>query len=295
MDRLEIVNEVHRHIPFFRDTWETFCEMVEEHAEYIMQCRANPALAVDMQKDDRLEAEADELFREGNRLLNKRNKADDPQEIAKFEDQAKRKHSQSAAKEAERAVPPKPGYERYYWGNSKYLNVPMGKVFWIGPEPLNPLLWFGKAGCMRASAPTPVTPEHSFLWDCVLLSIVHDHEDSLDHTEEKIYRDNPYKGKYFRRDDFSCDVWWEKKDDAARVQRAWGHVIASPEFQEWCTKAANKSQTKPPRKEAARAEHSNEPDGPLFFDSPNWDAPVHCPACADPERTGRMSVQQFKA
>jgi hypothetical protein len=223
MDRLEIVNEVHRHIPFFRDKWETFCEMVEEYGENY-----------------------ERFYRKAKQ--DKRLKDSD-------------------------AGPPRRGMIWHTSWEVGYVKVTMDS-FWGPVDFFNPCLWFGKAGCMRASAPTPVTPEHSFLWDCVLLSIVHDHEDSLDHTEEKIYCDNPYKRKYFRRDDFSCDVWWEKKDDAARVQRAWDHVIASPEFQEWCTKAANKSQTKPPKNEAARAEHSNEPDSPLRFDSPDWEAPL---------------------
>jgi len=64
-DVSEKINEVHKHIPFFRGYWQQFCRMVEKYATHIIVCKTDPQLMIepdDVQKqNEQLEAYGIEL------------------------------------------------------------------------------------------------------------------------------------------------------------------------------------------------------------------------------------------
>jgi len=222
---LQIVNTVHKHIPFFRDYWEKFCRMVEDYGEHVEKCRNDPACE----------------YKKGRKALVVEFEA-----IQKARDEAEGSGKSQDVKKLKRKIdkmvekinslppsqPPEPGSVRYDCENFQYLpNDEPGAFFWLRTGPVNPLLWFGLFG-NSGTQPPPTNEEEHLVFNCAKLSVVHDIGGDLSPGDERIfYRKNQYKGKYFRRDDFCWDLWYKMQtpEGLAEVERALDRVLPAIE------------------------------------------------------------------
>lgn len=182
----QIANEVHRHISFFSDRWIEFCQMVEDYGQA-------------------LQPYADELKRAKERL---------------------EQHPPDKSVCLVDYCPPPEGWLRISFEDNQYIKMDMGVIF-RPAEPVNPLLWFGLFGD-AGKQPTPTSEKNHLVFNCARLSVAHDIGGDLPPGDERIFyrKDNPYQGKFFRRDDFCWALWNELRtpDGLATVERAWDCV-----------------------------------------------------------------------
>jgi hypothetical protein len=148
-----------------------------------------------------------------------------------LEQQQKRAESNHQLKDP-KAGPPEKGmvWKKYY--NNAYISADVGSVFWMWPEPPNPLLWFDFHGSRNIQRPP--TDADKLMVEYALLAAIHD-ESLTSSTDKKVYLDKPYNGKWFERDKFSEALWrryyypkndQDAKEKKAKIERALQHVKA---------------------------------------------------------------------
>lgn len=184
----EIINEVHKHIPFFREQWGQLCQMVEDYGE------AQQPYSARLKE---LGTQIDKAKGEEARRL--------------------------AGKRLTDICPPPKDYVQMMHTDEMFVNLQGDRIF-RPAEPVNPLLWFDLVG--NPAIQRDPTDEEEFIRDCTILSIYHDFQNIqvLGWSEEHIFRKDDYAGKYFERDDFCWALWEKVKNDEARIDRAFNHV-----------------------------------------------------------------------
>jgi len=233
--RQQIINEIHEHIPFFREHWETFCRMVEDHGEHVEECRNDPACVYDTAEYYRREEHRHELARDLRELGRKYADAMNTgrNSTAKHYDDLIIEKKTAVTKLKSDPDPPEPDCVKYWQDNFQYTTIPFGPVFWIRPGPVNPLLWFGLFG--NQGIQREPTDEERLIYYCALLSILHDCEDEkfLEWSEEHIFRKDDYKSTYFIRENFCWAVFDKKLKGSGGeglIKRAYEYV--KPAIQE---------------------------------------------------------------
>jgi len=228
--RQQIINEIHKHIGFFQEHWETFCRMVEDHGEHVEKCRNDPACEYDQAEYYRREEQRHELARDLRELLRKSVdaiNAGDRKTAKRYNGLIEKKKVEIERLKPD-PDPPEPGCVKYEFSNFHYMtNTMETAVFWIKPGPVNPLLWFGLFG--NQGIQRGPTDEEELICYCAWLSILHDCEDTefLEWSEKRIFRKDAYKGTYFMRDDFCWDVFYNK------LKGPGGEGLIKRAIQEW--------------------------------------------------------------
>ena len=126
--------------------------------------------------------------------------------------------------------PPKEGWIEYKYDAFVYINLPFiypkqkrnkshGR-FWITPEHVNPTMWFNDIiGFSSFSKSLTITKADKLICNAVILAVAHDKSKKSDFTNNLIYQDQEYQGKYFNRNKFCCDLW--KKLQTDRIKDAY--------------------------------------------------------------------------
>jgi len=221
----EIVNWVHKQIPFFQKQWNLFCKMVEKWGEHVDECSKNPELKVDTGEESRLEKKEQDLRVEFNKNSRESNACKDDKTSEKLEAESEEIGQQISEIVAKQNAAPKPGCIEFAFANFEYLNIHWNDYdgpHWITPEVVNPFLWFPFLPSLLGRSQKP-SGEGSFLANCVVLAVTHDQDpENLDGQEKHIYRYDKYKGKYFCREGFCQDLYSKLKE--SRVERAYEAV-----------------------------------------------------------------------
>lgn len=225
-----IINWVHERIPFFREQWATFCDMVEQCGKHVDECSKDPKLRVNTKRWSELEEAGRKIRTESGILTQKLNEAyavGDKELRDELEAQNKEIEKRFLEVQAEiKAVrKPIPDYEPYEYWNYIYLNVPMGKLHLVSTQIANPVLWFD--GLEQWGHEIPSSDEESLLMDCVILAVAHGECDEIESSEPHIYRNDKYAGKFFRQQEFCRDLYLRLREtDNGRLQRAFERVNA---------------------------------------------------------------------
>ena len=230
-----VINQVHKHIPFFRIQWDNFCRMVERFAEHFIECANDVNLRYNRTEGERRNKKADELAKVYTQCLVDSDKARDLGFRRESEDwNIRAQHIQSEIQTLRSELPaPQEGcmlYKKIFGDEDEYdyMNIPFDlrlQQFWITQGPVNTLPWFLVTHeRWKEMYSGSMSDEERLMYKCVILSVAHDEGGKLDSADERIYRHEPYQAQYFKRDEF-CEVLWENlKDDQTRIEGAYDHV-----------------------------------------------------------------------
>lgn len=223
-DTSEILFGIQKHIEFFRNWWNKFCQMVERDGEQIEKCLNDPSLRVDSKREEKLEAKHQKIAANVAilcRHFNEASQKGDHTTAKRLEKLLNKKNQEAAQIQSQLESPPKPGYVRYSNFDYQYLNLLLAEFScWIQPDATLLSSWKFYFGNPR----TDLTDTERLIYGCALLSIFHD--ETTERSEPKVYRHDDYKGHYFRRDAFAADLAQAFKDANAieKIQRAWERV-----------------------------------------------------------------------
>ncbi len=222
-----LLNLLHKHIPYLRKQWIVFCEMVEKYGQHAENCMNEARLKINTKSEMSpivCDKKMLKLRREYNEAVLKFNEASnkhDHKTVKRYDKLRQEKQDAMISLDSEsRPQPPEPGCVRHYYGNFYYLNDPADHIYWITPKVVNPLLWFnffGNAPIQRES-----TKQERVIIDCALLAVAHDQEPELRYSEEHIYRNKNYTGRYFKRNSF-CQALYDNLDDG-QIERAFDRI-----------------------------------------------------------------------
>lgn len=236
MDKSEIIKLIQGNIPPFHKQFQTFCDMVEKYGAFVDKCRQDPACKYDKAKALEYDKKEDKLCRRRRELKEKygqiTEKLDNPRcdktkllsQQAELQDQQRQLMNEIAGL-GEPVEPPEPGFILCDNNELRFLNISDRELFWIKPDMLNPL-----SRLLDVFPSGDISPIETFLFNCVLLSVLHDEGCNLFATDMRVYRHKTYGGTYFKRDKF-CEYLWSKlKDDQGdqedRIERAFENVKA---------------------------------------------------------------------
>ena len=119
--------------------------------------------------------------------------------------------------------PPGDGY-LFGYENDDYCKETVegnGYLYWYPSEPPNPIEWFPYFKvCGGKLEFRQMKPDEEFMVKSVTLASIHDEERIRDdrYTSQLIYRNEPYTGQYFDRDEFLKMLWWHFDKPGSKKQ-----------------------------------------------------------------------------
>ena len=223
-DTSEILIGIQKHIQFFRNWWNKFCQIVERDGEQIEKSLSDPSLRIDLRREESLDAKCKKIADNVAILCRQFNEASqkgDRKTMKRLDTLLKKQNQRFEEIQSQVEGPPKPGYVRYSNFDYQYLNLPLAEFpCWVQPDATLLSSWKFYLGNPRAD----LTDTERLIYDCALLSIFHD--ETTEFSEPKVYRHDDYKEHYFKRDAFAADLAQAFKDANAieKIQRAWERV-----------------------------------------------------------------------
>lgn len=272
----KIVQEIHNSdvFPFFQEQFDKFCKMIEDYGLHVENCSKNPSLYVDINKEKQLETKREKLSQKYQEYVNQ--EIDIEKQIEEQKDITKNnalieiskeklhklhKELTKFKKELEtlptRIEPPEEGCIEYVYDAFMYIDLPFlypkqkrnksNGRFWIMPEYVNPTMWFNDIMSFSYfSKDQPILKDaDKLLCNAVILAVTHDEFQERDVTNNSVYRNKTYKGKYFRCNKFCRDLWEKLQARPERIVDANTDIKKS--LDEWLEK--NKSQANGGEKE----------------------------------------------
>ncbi len=244
MTRQAIINEVARHIDFFREKWTEFCEWVEECGKQLRQRQAE-------QTDEYYRTV--ETYCQTHKALVDARERNDADAIMLFDNECRKVDQtyERAKAEYEQRAQTLAGQRWVPWSDhgmiiprytATMLDLPCRGTFYAPPDIVNPILWFlGDENWRDVNAletvrgrdlplfsagrnPRGIKDEERLLCDCALLTTLHDSQ--VPPREPHIRSSGAYQEQYFKCDDFWRHLQGKLSamDERGELQRAWDRV-----------------------------------------------------------------------